>query len=90
MDRSTFSRGRVLLVYLHVEGELQLGLSVRVVDLEETVNELLKVDVAARVQIKHREEALANDSGKLAVLETGQRKTKGCQQGVKICVTTCP
>ena len=55
-------------VYLHVEGELELGISVGVVDLEETVNKLLQVDVAARVQIKHREEALANDAWQLAVL----------------------
>ena len=54
--------------HLHVEGKLELGVSVRVVDLEEAVNEFLEIDVATGVQVEHREEALANDTGQLRVL----------------------
>ena len=53
---------------LHVKSEFELCLGVWVVDLEETVNELFKIDVAAWVEIKHREEALTNDTWELTVL----------------------
>ena len=57
------------LVYdLHVEGELQLGVGVRVVDLEDSVDELSQVNVSAGVQVKHGEESLADDTWKLRVL----------------------
>ena len=32
---------------LHIEGKLELGLGVRVVDLEQAVHKLFQVDVAA-------------------------------------------
>ena len=59
---------------LHVEGKLQLGVSVRVVDLEESVDEFLEVDVSTGVQVEHGEEALADDAGQLRVLQT--KKTR--------------
>ena len=54
--------------HLHVECKLEFCLSVRVVDLEEAVNKLSQVHIPARVQVKHSEKALTNDSRQLTVL----------------------
>lgn len=55
-------------VNLHVESELKFRLSVRVVDLEKAVDELLEVNVSTVVEVEHSEEALTNDTWKLRVL----------------------
>ena len=59
-----------LRFYLHVKGEFELCLCVGIVDLEQSMNELLQVNVAIRVEVEHGEEALANDTGQLSVLLT--------------------
>ena len=46
---------------LHIEGELELGLRVRIEDLEQTMDELLQVDVAAGVEIEHCKKAFSNN-----------------------------
>ena len=53
---------------LHVEGELELRVSVGVVNFEEAVYELLQIDIAARFEVEHSEESLADDTGQLTVL----------------------
>ena len=58
----------ILVTIGDVECELDLGLHIRVVDLEEAVHELLQVDEAVPVEVKHREESLSDDSGQLRVL----------------------
>ena len=54
---------------LHIESKLDFGLDIRVVDLEEAVNELFQVHVAVSVQVKYSEESLTNDARKLRVLK---------------------
>ena len=44
---------------LHVECKLELGFGVGVVNFEQAVNEFLQVNVAAGVEVEHREEPLA-------------------------------
>ena len=39
--------------YLHIECKLQLGLSVRVIYFEQSVDKFLQVNIAAGVQIEH-------------------------------------
>ena len=58
----------ILVEIVDVECELDLGLHIRVVDLEEPVHELLQVDEAVTVEVEHREESLSDDSGQLRVL----------------------
>ena len=55
-------------VNLHIEGEFEFGVSVRVVDFEEAVDELPQVDVVTCVEIENGEEAFANDTGEGSVL----------------------
>lgn len=61
---------------LHIESKLDFGLDIRVVDLEEAVNELFQVHVAVSVQVKYSEEPLTNDARKLRVLK-GYKELKG-------------
>ena len=58
----------ILVKIVDIECELDLGLHIRVVDLEEPMHELLQVDEAVPVEVEHREESLSDDSGQLRVL----------------------
>lgn len=59
----------ILVKIVDIEGELDLGLHIRVVDLEEPVHELLQVNIAVPVEVEHREESLSDDTGQLRVLK---------------------
>ena len=54
---------------LHIKGEFQLCVSVRVIDLEESMDELFEIYVSILVQVKHCEEALTNDTRELGILK---------------------
>jgi hypothetical protein len=66
----------VLVKVVDVECELDLGLNIGVVDLEEAVHELLEVDVAVTVEVEHSEEPLTYDTWQLRILHT-QMVSKG-------------
>jgi hypothetical protein len=53
----------ILVKIVDIESELDLGLDIRVVDLEEPMHELLQVNEAVSVEVEHREESLSDDSG---------------------------
>ena len=55
----------VLVEIVDVKGKLDLGLDVRIVDLEEAVHELLQINVAITVEVEDREEPLTYDAGQL-------------------------
>lgn len=55
-------------MHLHVEGELELGLEIGVVDFEEAVDELAQVDVLLTLEVQHCKETLTDDAGQLGVL----------------------
>ena len=62
-----------IVVYLHIKGKLDLGISVWIVNFEEAVDELPQVNIPTRIQIEHREETIANDSWQLSVLYIGKQ-----------------
>lgn len=53
----------ILVKIVDIESKLDLGLDIRVVDLEEPMHELLQVNEAVSVEVEHREESLSDDSG---------------------------
>ena len=48
--------------HLHVKRQLDLGLEVAVIDFEEAVHKLSKVNEFAFAEVKHIGESLANDA----------------------------
>ena len=59
----------ILVKIVDIESELDLGLHIRIVDLEEAMYELLQVNEAVPIEVEHREESLSDDSGQLRVLK---------------------
>lgn len=58
----------ILVKIVDIECELDLGLNVGVVDLEESMHEFLQIDEVVTVEVEHCEEPLSDDSGQLRVL----------------------
>ena len=58
----------ILVKIVDIECELDLSLNIGVVDLEESMHELLQIDKVVTVEVEHREEPLSYDSGQLRVL----------------------
>jgi hypothetical protein len=58
----------ILIKIVDIECELDLGLNVGVVDLEESMHEFLQIDEVVPVEVEHCEEPLSDDSGQLRVL----------------------
>ena len=59
----------IFVKIVDIESELDLGLHIRVVDLEEPMHELLQVYEAVPIEVEHSEESLSDDSGQLRVLK---------------------
>ena len=68
LSKSYLCTGEITTIGLHVESELQLRVKIRVVDFEETMDELLQVNISVPIDIQNREKALANNSRELGVL----------------------